>query len=129
MKLQLAMALGCATMAFCTIAAPQSAQAYPEGTRTCSAAAASANTQNLSEAMERTLYANGGSYHRNLGIEAQFSQLFGLRYSDLEYQADAQNVDRLYRAAMYQQGVCDGVIRTRDLPNPFNSSLQQMSGN
>ena len=50
--------------------------------------------------------------------------LNGAGYPEHRAKRDIKKVDILYRDALLQQVGSDPVIRTQDLPNPFNSSLQ-----
>jgi hypothetical protein len=79
--------------------------------------------ENISESITRALYNQSGDIYRNHGIDRQATFLFGLSYPENENTSDSAAVDKLYKAGMSQQGG-GKVVRTADLPNPFNSSIR-----
>lgn len=85
---------------------------------------AQAAPENVSDAITRALFERSGDIYQNSGIGRQATLLFGLSYPDLEYVADAQSVENIYREGLRVQASKDGgAVRTRDLPNPFSSSI------
>ncbi len=93
----------------------------------CFAAPAQANEaspENISESITRAFFNQTGDIYRNRGIDRQATFLFGLSYPENEYTSDAAAVEKLYKQGMYQQGGSGKVVRTEDLPNPFNSSIR-----
>ncbi len=83
-----------------------------------------ASPENVSDAVTRALFARSGDIYANRSILRQATFLFGLSYPENEYTSDANAVENIYREGMYQQGGSGKVVRTADLPNPFNSSLR-----
>jgi hypothetical protein len=79
--------------------------------------------ENLAEAMNHAALDRSGDLYSNASIGRQAMQLFGLSYPEQEYLSDAQSIEQVYREGMRQQTGKDNVVRTADLPNPFNSSL------
>jgi hypothetical protein len=87
------------------------------------APAARAN-ETTADIISAALFEQSGDIYRNRGIDRQATLLFGLSFPEHEYFNDAQKVERLYREGMRQQGANDGVVRTADLPNPFDTSIR-----
>jgi hypothetical protein len=83
-----------------------------------------ASPENISDAVTRALFNQSGDIYYNRSIFRQATFLLGLSYPENEYTSDAAAVERLYKAGMYQQGGSGKVVRTEDLPNPFNSSIR-----
>lgn len=79
---------------------------------------------NIGDVMSRAMFARSGDIYRNDGIDRQFTVLFGLSFPEKEDFGDAQSIERIYRDGMRQQAT--SVIRTQDLPNPFDSSIGLM---
>ncbi|WP_310427335.1 hypothetical protein [Chamaesiphon sp. VAR_48_metabat_135_sub] len=75
----------------------------------------------IGDTITKALFNKSGDIYRNTGIDRQAVLFFGLSYPDHEALADTQSVDKIYKDAIRQRG-SEPVI-TRDLPNPFNSSL------
>ena len=48
-------------------------------------------------------------------------------FPDVELENDADSLNKLYNDVLEQQVSSDPIIRTPDLPNPFNSSLRSTS--
>jgi hypothetical protein len=80
--------------------------------------------ENISESVTRALFNQSGDIYYNRSIFRQATFLFGLSYPEHEYTSDAAAVEKLYKQGMYQQGGSGKVLRTADLPNPFNSSIR-----
>lgn len=83
-----------------------------------------ASPENISESITRAFFNQSGDIYHNRSILRQATFLFGLSYPENEYTSDAAAVQKLYKQGMYQQGGSGKVVRTEDLPNPFNSSLR-----
>jgi hypothetical protein len=83
--------------------------------------------ENIADAMTRAIFDRSGDIYRNSGIDRQTTLLFGLSYPEQEYLSDAQSIERLYREGMRQQAAKDNVVRTADLPNPFNTSVGSLA--
>jgi hypothetical protein len=86
--------------------------------------AAGASAEVPADTISKALFEQSGDIYRNRGIDRQATLLFGLSYPEHEFMNDAQRVENLYREGMRQQGQNDGVVRTVDLANPFNTSLR-----
>jgi hypothetical protein len=88
-----------------------------------SAATAQSVPGDISDTITRAVFNQSGDIYRNRGIDRQATLLFGLSFPEHEYFNDAQAVNKLYTEGMRQQGLNDGVIRTQDLVNPYDTSI------
>ncbi len=90
--------------------------------------------ETLPEAFNRTFFQESGDFYHNRTIQRQIGYIIGpglpggAGFPDLEIERDAKRITTLYRDALEQQVSSDAIIRTPDLPNPFNSTLRQQSG-
>ena len=79
----------------------------------------------LEQEFERVFFGNDREFFNNRSIPRQIDFLFGVRNSFVENEInrDSGNIHELYVEALEQQVSSDPVIRTPDLPSPFNRSL------
>ena len=88
----------------------------------------------LPEAFNILFFRESGDFYRNRSIPRQITFITGIGlpgragFPDLELERDALRITRLYRSALELQNSSDPVIRTPDLPNPFNTSVLQQPG-
>ncbi len=86
--------------------------------------------QTIPESFERAFYNESGNFYHNRSIFRQANYILGFGsfgragFPDLELERDAKLINTIYNDALYQQVASDPVIRTPDLPNPFNGSLR-----
>ncbi|WP_017717567.1 hypothetical protein [Kamptonema formosum] len=86
----------------------------------------------LQEAFNEAFYQNARSFFQNRSIYSQINWILGqgsiLRsgYPDKQIERDVRGVHSLYEDALNQQVSSDPVIRTPDLPNPYDSSIMMM---
>jgi hypothetical protein len=86
----------------------------------------------LPDTFNRAFFNESGDLFRNNGLEGQIRYIFGpgtlLRPGFPEDQEvrDAQVLHELYRDVLDQQISGAPIIRTPDLPNPFNTSILMM---
>jgi len=85
------------------------------------------------EAMNQAYYSHGKPAYQNQLFPRQFFYIFGPsfnlfegNYPDVEITKDARSVHNLYVDLLNRQNNAGPVLRTRDLPNPYNTSLQQL---
>jgi hypothetical protein len=108
--------LGGAIIALTQTAIAQDAGAEPD------------NVVTLREAFTRAYYSHDGNYYQNRSLGRQLDWILGAginfenSFTDNEISSDGEAVDRLYRDAFRQQIGSDPVIRTPDLPNPYDTS-------
>jgi hypothetical protein len=85
--------------------------------------------ETISETFNRAFFKNDPEFFRNRSAKRQLDFLFGpgslLRNSfpENEIRRDAELVDILYRDILNQQVSSDPIIRTPDLPNPYETSI------
>ncbi|MGK7873553.1 MAG: hypothetical protein AB4426_09655 [Xenococcaceae cyanobacterium] len=87
--------------------------------------------ESIPDAMERAFFYESGTSLENYTIGSQLNLIFGWMtfpegsYPENQITRDAGRFHTIYRDAMIQQGTSDPMIRTRDLRNPFDTSLRQ----
>ena len=87
------------------------------------------STEPLAEAFERVLYKNAGNFYENRSLEKQINFILGQgslirnSFPENEIIRDARLVRVLYNDALEQQVSTTPLIRTPDLPNPYDTSL------
>jgi len=87
------------------------------------------DTVTLQEAFERAYYSNDRNFFRNRRLDRQVDWILGTgttflnSFTDNEIAGDGRAINRLYRDALRQQVLSDGIIRTPDLENPYDTSL------
>lgn len=74
-------------------------------------------------------FENDVEFFNNHRIGRQIDLIFGVgsldgnSYLESEINRDGELLDLLYQDILYQQVSADPILRTPDLPNPYNSSL------
>ncbi len=85
-----------------------------------------ANQVTLQQVFQDAFFKNSGTAFRNDGFRDQLNNIFGFdRYSDIQISKDGELVDTIYQDGLKQQGASVAPIKTRDLSNPFKTSLQE----
>lgn len=79
--------------------------------------------ETLAEQMDDAFYSNDQNYYKNRSIPRQILWFFGLSHTEVEVNNDGAAVNRLVEQFWDEQAREDTLIRTRDLPNPYQSSL------
>jgi hypothetical protein len=86
----------------------------------------------LSDTFNRAFFKDSGDFYNSRTYQGQFEYLFGpgvpgrASFPDLTIERDAARVNKLYTYALDLQVSSDPILRTPDLPNPFNTSLRQL---
>lgn len=80
----------------------------------------------IPEAFDRAFFSNDRDAFTNRSILRQLNSIFG-PYPENEINRDGQAVHKLYVEVLEQQVSSDPILRTPDLPNPYNTSLLQLS--
>lgn len=88
-----------------------------------SQATISSRTPSVQDAVLRAYYSNDGDFFRNRGVVGQLNWLFG-PFVENQVTGDGAAVNRVYQDALRQQNSSDPTVRTADLENPYNTSLQ-----
>lgn len=87
-------------------------------------ALAQRRTPSINEQFERAFFRSSDTFYQNRSIFDQISfYLLPLTYPERQAERDAERVNKLYHAVMEVQTSSDPIIRTPDLPNPFDESL------
>ncbi len=86
--------------------------------------------ETLADRFEQVFYTNDKEYSENRSFLRQLDFLIGIgglnnSYVENEITADTKAVNILYKDALLKQGSSDPVVRTRDLPNPYDTSILQ----
>ncbi|MCT7956649.1 hypothetical protein [Laspinema palackyanum] len=90
-------------------------------------ALAQSQRRTIAEQFERAFFRSSDTFYQNRSIFDQISYyLLPMTYPERQAERDAERVNKLYQAVMEVQTSSDPIIRTRDLTNPFNESLQTM---
>lgn len=80
--------------------------------------------ETLGDAFERTYFNNDPNFFQNRSFKRQLNWMFGINgFPDNEINRDAAQIHDLWQTTLIQQTASDPVIRTRDLPNPYNTSI------
>jgi len=84
--------------------------------------------ETIPEAFNRTFFDQSGTFYYNRSIWRQANYILGITgFPDVELENDADSLNKLYNEVLEQQVSSDPIIRTPDLPNPFNSSIRSTS--
>lgn len=86
--------------------------------------------ETLADRFEQVFYTNDKDYFENRSFLRQLDFLIGIgslktSFIENEIDADTKAVTILYKDALLQQGSSGLVVRTRDLPNPYETSILQ----
>lgn len=76
----------------------------------------------IDEAFIEAFYTRGKTFYRNRQLPRAFTWFLG-PFPENDMIADGRAVNRVYRTGLIQQAELDPLIRTADLPNPFDTSL------
>lgn len=91
--------------------------------------------ESIPDAINRAFFSDSGDIYRNASIRRQAQFLFGIgtparsAFPENEIRRDAERIEGIYRNLLEQQVSSDPTIRTPDLTNPFNTSLNLLGTN
>ncbi len=79
------------------------------------------------QVFSRAFFANDPNFFRNQTVGRQLNLIFGSgnSFPDDEIRRDADLVNIVYRSAFKQQVSSEPILRTPDLPSPYNTTLLQ----
>lgn len=78
------------------------------------------------ELFDRAFFKNDPNFFRNRSFGRQLNLILGIgSYPEKEILRDAESINNLYRSAIERQVSRDPIIRTPDLPNPYETSVLQ----
>ena len=102
------------------------ASLYPLKLRAQTAAENEVNQVTLKQVFKDAFFRHSGTAFRNDGFVDQLNNIFGFnRFPELQISKDGELVDFIYEDGLKQQAAVGNPIKTRDLDNPFNTSLQE----
>lgn len=78
------------------------------------------------EAVDEAFYDHDKDFMDNRSLGRNLAWMFGFGFTDNEIVKDAEAFDDLYQDLMRQQNTSDPILRTRDLPNPYNTSVREL---
>ena len=80
----------------------------------------------LGEAFERAYFDDGKNAFHQSTIWGQTNTIFGFTgFSDQHIANDAKQVDKIYQLGLERQTSTGEPLITRDLPNPYSTSLRE----
>lgn len=85
----------------------------------------------IPDAFDEAFFESSKTFFQNRSIFRQIDLILGQgslyrsSFPEVEIERDARRVEELYRRVLNQQMSSDPVIRTPDVPNPFDTSLLQ----
>lgn len=79
----------------------------------------------LNDVFDEAFSRHSGDFYFQASLAGQVVNFFGLQYYDNDIISDSQLLNYYQREAMRQQNDFAPVLRGRDLPNPFDSSVQE----
>lgn len=87
-------------------------------------------SQTLADRFEEVFYSNDKDFSENRSFLRQLDFMLGFgslnnSFTENELVADDKAINNLYRESLLQQNSSDPVVRTRDLPNPYDTSILQ----
>lgn len=77
----------------------------------------------IDEVFQRAFFENDPDFFRNRSLGRQLNWIFGPDFTENEIAQDARLVDILYHDVLEQQVSSDPIIRTPDLPNPYETTI------
>lgn len=86
----------------------------------------------VAEAFEDAYFENAGNSYQNSSFIGQLNTIFGFKgFPDRQISADGKAIDTVYNNVMENQSQVGSPLRTRDLNNPYDTSLIEIenSGN
>ncbi len=86
--------------------------------------------ETIPEAFERAFFTDYANFYRSRSIPSQIQLILGTglpgraAFPELQLERDAERINQLYDYLIEQQASADPIIRTPDMPNPFNTSTR-----
>ncbi|MBW4664225.1 MAG: hypothetical protein KME01_08505 [Chroococcus sp. CMT-3BRIN-NPC107] len=87
-------------------------------------------SETLADRFDEVFFTRDKDFSENRSFGRQLDFLFGFgtfdtSFVDNEINADTKAITVLYKEALLQQGSSTPAVRTRDLPNPYDTSILQ----
>ncbi|MBD2740997.1 hypothetical protein [Coleofasciculus sp. FACHB-1120] len=89
------------------------------------ASSAIAQQTSIPDLFNRAITEKSKDFFGNESTRRDIDFIIGPSFPENEIEQDAKTLDNLYRELLWQQVSSDFIIRTPDLPNPFNTSILQ----
>ena len=81
----------------------------------------------VAEAFENAYFKHTGNNYQNSSFIGQLNTIFGFKgFPDRQISADGKAVDTIYNNVMENQSQVGSPLKTRDLNNPYDTSLIEM---
>ncbi|WP_159786839.1 hypothetical protein [Sodalinema gerasimenkoae] len=125
-SLRLTPVLGAAIAALMSIAPPAAAQISESEVTVPGLETRRLRTLTIPEAFERGFFEHSRDFFRNRSIPSQIDSLL-FNFPENNISRDGRLVNILHRDIMRQQLTNDPLIRTPDLANPYNTSVDTMN--
>lgn len=78
----------------------------------------------VAETFENTYFDNTGNNYQNSSFIGQLNTILGFKgFPESQISADGKAIDTLYNNVLENQSQVGSPLRTRDLNNPYNTSL------
>lgn len=112
------------------LASASTVLAWPAMAQTDSTSFEPIRLETIPEAFNRAFFRESNDYYYSRTIPSQIQYMFGpgvpgrATFPDLLIERDAERINRLYNDVLEQQVSSDPVLRTPDLPNPFDTSIR-----
>lgn len=91
-------------------------------------AIAQPSDRTFADRYEKALFISNPDFFQNRSFGRQFDWLLGTNgFPDNEINRDTKRANNLYQAGLERQASSDPVIRTRDLPNPYRTSVLEFN--
>jgi hypothetical protein len=84
----------------------------------------SADSHSTATIFEKLLTDTAGDFYQDTSLEGQFNHMFG-SYSENEISEAGIKINQAFNQLMKQQVGNDPLMRTRDLANPFDTSIME----
>ncbi len=82
------------------------------------------SSMSLNEAFKEAYFKHAGNAYQKMDFFGQLNSLVGFTwFADRQIMLDGKSVDNLYQQAIEQQSSVGMPMMTRDLPNPYTTSL------
>ena len=111
------------------VAAASSVLAFAATAQTNTARFQPIRIETIPETFNRAFFNESGDFYTNRSTGRQIDFLIGpglpgnAAFPEIEIERDAALINTIYTSAIYQQGATGPVLRTPDLPNPYNTSV------
>lgn len=108
----------------CVLVLVAAASGFPFAAIAQSTSTQPSSNEAISETFNRAFFTSDPEFYRNRSFGRQLDLILGLdSFTEDEITRDAERVNNLYEDTLERQVSSDPIIRTRDLPNPYETSI------